>query len=184
MFLNYTNGHVLNRSSCLKKDYLRCESQCTNHTIYTHHLKLQLKNQSSWIKRKHSKNTCISAKLKGIHTAIYQMKMAASVRHFVMFNIAKETIISHTKNLYMTARYIDLLSEIIRWRKSFQPLLTKSVFPTVCNVEESIFIFMFFVNGSHCWAGSRQNFVDKEKHRFFWRQLDPLPDYVHKLSHC
>jgi len=62
-------------------------------------------------------------------------------------------------------------------------LATKSVFPTVGNIKESVFIFVFVINCTNSWAGVRDNLIDKQENCFLRGQVDSFPDDPHELSY-
>lgn len=59
----------------------------------------------------------------------------------------------------------------------------KGVFSTIGHIQEGILILLLLVKLPHCQAGLRDSPVYKKEYCLLRRQLNPLPDDPHKLSH-
>ncbi len=60
--------------------------------------------------------------------------------------------------------------------------LTKCFFSTVHDIQETIFILVFFIDAGHLWCSWCQDIVDKNKNSLIWVHWNALANYILKLA--
>ena len=85
----------------------------------------------------------------------------------------------------------SVLARVARKKKKKKKKISQSIYSfqsritgkNIRNVQESVFIFVLFINAAHECCSWWENLIDEDEDSFLWRKLYTLTNHVYKLSY-